>query len=98
MAKRSSPRVLVSGMSNPLGLVCLLAMWGCTLGIVSGSPSVGPCAVFPSDNAWNIRVDSLPVASNSETLVRSIGWTRPAHPDFGTGEGLRGTRGKAEAA
>lgn len=73
-------------MGSSLVLVCLLALWGCALGFASGSPTVGPCAVFPSDNAWNLRVDSLPVAANSEALVRSIGWASPAHPDFGTGE------------
>ena len=43
------------------------------------------CAVFPRDNHWNLRVDQLPVARDSATLVRSIGLDRPLHPDFGSG-------------
>jgi hypothetical protein len=48
-------------------------------------PRVGACPVFPSDNAWNQRVDRLPVAKNSATLVDSIGLDRPVHADFGSG-------------
>ena len=41
--------------------------------------------MFPRDSHWNVRVDGLPVASDSATLVRSIGLDRPVHPDFGAG-------------
>lgn len=44
------------------------------------------CAVFPADNAWNQRVDQLPVAGNSNSLVRSIGSDSNAHADFGSGK------------
>ena len=55
--------------------------------IAAGSPvrRAPRCQVFPRDNHWNVRVDKLPVASNSATLVRSIGPDRPVHPDFGWG-------------
>jgi hypothetical protein len=55
--------------------------------IAAGSPVRGAprCQVFPRDNHWNLRVDKLPVASSSATLVRSIGLDRPMHPDFGSG-------------
>lgn len=43
------------------------------------------CTVFPADNAWNQRVDQLPVASDSAALVRSIGLDASAHADFGSG-------------
>lgn len=43
------------------------------------------CKIFPSDNAWNQRVDQLPVAANSDTLVDSIGRGENAHADFGSG-------------
>ncbi len=43
------------------------------------------CKVFPADNAWNQRVDGLPVASDSDALVRSIGRGAKAHADFGSG-------------
>jgi hypothetical protein len=41
-----------------------------------------PCTVFPSDNVWNRRVDSLPVRSDSATLISSIGLNSVLHPDF----------------
>jgi len=43
------------------------------------------CAVFPSSNAWNQRVDKLPVAANSDRLIASIGADRTVHADFGSG-------------
>lgn len=41
-----------------------------------------PCTVFPSTNVWNQRVDTLPVASNSATMINAIGLTSYLHPDF----------------
>jgi hypothetical protein len=43
------------------------------------------CPVLPADNIWNARVDTLPVAANSSTLVGSIGASRTVHADFGSG-------------
>ena len=31
------------------------------------------CPVFPKNNQWNLPVDKLPVAKNSDTLVNKIG-------------------------
>ena len=42
------------------------------------------CPIFPATNVWNKRVDSLPVRSDSATLMASMGLTRTLHPDFGT--------------
>jgi hypothetical protein len=42
------------------------------------------CTLFPSTNVWNRRVDGLPVASNSSTLVNTIGSAEDLHPDFGS--------------
>lgn len=50
---------------------------------LSGAPK---CQIFPADNAWNQRVDSLPVASDSSTLINSIGGDANAHADFGSGK------------
>jgi hypothetical protein len=47
--------------------------------------TVGGCPVFPPDNAWNQRVDRLPVQRNSDAIVRSIGATDTMHADFGSG-------------
>jgi hypothetical protein len=46
---------------------------------IAGAPN---CYVFPADNVWNMRVDSLPVATDSATLVSSIGAGSYVHPDF----------------
>jgi hypothetical protein len=46
---------------------------------------VGGCAVFPANNPWNQRVDKLPVASNSDAIVRAIGPDEGMHADFGSG-------------
>src|SRR5256885_222096 len=55
--------------------------------LASGRPAApaSRCAVFPSNNQWNLPVDKLPVASNSNALVSSIGADKPLHPDFGSG-------------
>ena len=43
------------------------------------------CPIFPKDNHWNLRVDRLPVLSNSDAIIESIGRDRTLHPDFGSG-------------
>ncbi len=48
-------------------------------------PGASRCPVFPPNNAWNERVDRLPVARNSARLIASIGLGSPVHPDFGSG-------------
>src|SRR3954468_3364139 len=54
-------------------------------GAASSRPRVGGCTVFPADNPWNQRVDKLPVATNSDAIVRSIGVSKGMHADFGSG-------------
>jgi hypothetical protein len=54
-------------------------------GAGSKRPRVGGCAVFPANNPWNQRVDKLPVARNSDKIVRSIGVDEGMHADFGSG-------------
>jgi hypothetical protein len=48
-------------------------------------PTAVGCSIFPSDNIWNTRVDSLPTAVSSNAYVSSIGSSTPFHPDFGSG-------------
>jgi hypothetical protein len=50
-----------------------------------GSPTIADCPVFPASSPWNERVDTLPVAKGSATLIRSIGLQSPVHADFGSG-------------
>jgi hypothetical protein len=47
--------------------------------------TVGGCPVFPTSSVWNQRVDRLPVARESATLIRSIGLDSAVHADFGSG-------------
>lgn len=51
---------------------------------VGDGPVVGKCAVFPSNNAWNLDVSALPVHANSDAFIDSIGRDDTLHPDFGT--------------
>jgi hypothetical protein len=48
-------------------------------------PGAPKCTVFPTTNAWNERVDALPVAANSAQMIQSIGLSTGLHPDFGSG-------------
>lgn len=52
--------------------------------VSAAPPPTSECPLFPSTNVWNKRVDALPVAANSTTLIRTIGRTKPLHPDFGS--------------
>jgi hypothetical protein len=38
--------------------------------------------MFPSTNVWNKRIDSLPVRSDSATMIGAIGLGSVLHPDF----------------
>ena len=58
---------------------------GVAFAVPEAAPRVAGCPVFPADNAWNRRVDRLPVAANSDTIVRSIGADGHLHADFGSG-------------
>jgi hypothetical protein len=71
----------------PPPLVCVaaaLVLGGATARAlpVPGAPH---CSIFPASNAWNQRVDSLPVAADSAQLIASIGLSTGLHPDFGSG-------------
>ena len=48
-------------------------------------PGAPKCTIFPATNAWNERVDALPVAANSAQMIQSIGLDTGLHPDFGSG-------------
>jgi hypothetical protein len=69
----------------------LLAVIGLAL-LVGGRPAEAlrhpgapRCPIFPTTNPWNQRVDRLPVAANSDAIIRSIGADDTLHPDFGSG-------------
>jgi hypothetical protein len=46
--------------------------------------SLGGRRLFPPDNPWNRDISQDPVDPNSANLIRSIGWDKSLHPDFGT--------------
>jgi hypothetical protein len=48
-------------------------------------PDAPSCPLFPETNVWNKPVAKLPVRSNSQRIVRSIGARLPVHADFGSG-------------
>jgi hypothetical protein len=69
-----------------LAAVAVLAMLaGAGAALAWRLPSAPRCPVFPPDNVWNRRVDRLPVASNSASIVASIGLDEHVHADFGSG-------------
>ena len=72
-------------------LAVALAVSLVALPAATAPPRLAGCPVFPATNAWNQRVDQLPVASNSAAIVNSIGPTKGMHADFGSGlwEGTR---------
>jgi hypothetical protein len=79
------------GRSAAIVIACLLVVAVPALIVVPSLVSAHPlpaapnCPVFPSDNAWNQRVDRLPVAKGSAGIIARIGLNNPVHPDFGSG-------------
>jgi hypothetical protein len=63
-----------------LGLVAL------ALGGAARPHSLAGCSLFPANNPWNQRVDSLPEAANSRAVIATIGPGIGLHPDFGSGK------------
>ena len=47
-------------------------------------PGARRCPIFPVTNVWNKRVDTLPVAADSQALIDAIGADKSVHPDFGS--------------
>src|SRR4051812_36588040 len=74
-------------MGRPMRLASVLAalLSALVAAPATAAPRIGGCPVFPKGNAWNQRVDRLPVASNSDAIVRSIGAADTMHADFGSG-------------
>ena len=75
---------------------CLLMLAGCKSGRKAesyskptvaakapSSPKFAGCPVFPADNVWNTRIDTLPKDPHSAAYLDSIGVTERLHADFG---------------
>jgi hypothetical protein len=68
-------------------LIATLALLAAAPAVAHARPLPGApnCPVFPKSNPWNQRVDRLPVARDSDALIRSIGLGGSVHADFGSG-------------
>ncbi len=55
--------------------------------LLAQAPTLLGCPIFPSDNVWNARVDSLPLNANSAMYVNSIGASSRGHAEFGSDPG-----------
>jgi hypothetical protein len=53
-------------------------------GITANDPI--PCPLWPADNIWNRRIDSLPVHASSDAFVDSIGRGSPLSNGFAAGQ------------
>ena len=47
-------------------------------------PTFAGCPLFPADNVWNTRIDTLPKDPHSDAYLDSIGITQRLHADFGS--------------
>src|ERR1041385_8324322 len=77
------------GASTPATVRKLLAAGAALLSVAAAGatptpPKIAGCQVFPATNAWNQRVDRLPVAPDSAAMIASIG-DSGVHADFGSG-------------
>src|SRR5215210_6133800 len=55
------------------------------LGVALATAALAGCPLFGADFSTNQRVDTLPVAPNSDAIVRSMGLGDSVHADFGSG-------------
>jgi hypothetical protein len=82
--------VIGSRLLLPLvpGVVLLLAAGGASssrLALPARLPQAPRCPLFPANNPWHARVDKLPVASNSATMIAAIGPDATFEANFGSG-------------
>lgn len=68
-----------------LAFLLTIAALACSAAVAAPLPGAKRCPVFPGDNWWSKRVDALPVAADSATIVTSIGPEKTMHADFGSG-------------
>ena len=72
-------------MKRVLALAAGAMLFGVASAHALRLPSAPKCSVYPATNAWNERVDALPIATDSAQLIASIGLSTGLHPDFGSG-------------
>jgi len=70
-----------------IGLLLVMVLGFGTSHLVSAQgPTLGGCSIFPNDNIWNTPIDALPVDSNSDAYINTIGPSIHPHADFGSGD------------
>src|SRR5256886_6451837 len=72
-------------MKRLLAVTAAALLVGVTAAHALRLPGAPRCSIFPATSAWNQRVDTLPVAANSDTMIDSIGAGTGLHADFGAG-------------
>jgi hypothetical protein len=76
------------GMRRTAAALTLVVAAGLTAGAAAPEaaplPAAPACPVFPAGNVWNQDISTLPVASDSDTLIAKIGLDTGLHPDFGS--------------
>jgi len=50
----------------------------------ASAQTLGSCPIFPPNNPWNTRIDTLPVHPRSQQYINSVGASIHLHPDFGS--------------
>ena len=85
MGERSADEQVVKTLAAVVSTALAVALLTGSSAHALRLPAARHCPVFPASNAWNQRVDKLPVASDSAQLVASIGLDAPVHADFGSG-------------
>jgi hypothetical protein len=78
-------------------LVTVLVLVVALAGVADGAapapsprlPQAPGCPLFPANNPWHTRVDRLPVAVNSATIIKAIGPDSSLEPHFGSGASPR---------
>jgi hypothetical protein len=67
------------------GVVLAAALAVAIPGAAEAQQVIGGCSVLPANNIWNTPIDTLPVLSNSSSMVATIGASTGFHADFGAG-------------
>ena len=79
------PAAETSCMRTAAVATVLAAVVATSAALATPPPGAATCRVFPADNAWNRRVDTLPVLPGSAATIAAIGPTKTMHADFGSG-------------
>src|SRR5215207_8497470 len=70
-------------------LIAALAGDAAPAGAQAGAPAadaaIGGCPIFPPDNVWNTRIDTLPIHTRSDAWISSVGASTGLKADFGSG-------------